>query len=339
MGSAVVVGAGIAGLACAAALDRRGWAIQVVEREPTLAAVGAGIVLQPNARRVLQAIDAEPEGLEFDTFTLADRSGRALIAQRVGPSLAATREALHGALASRVAHLPLHLGASASLAPGGVRLDDGRVIEAEHVIAADGLASTIRHALAPEVRRVYSGYTCLRALLDLPDPPARPVECWGRGARVGVVPLVRGVYVYVTFDAPPRSSVGADTMARVRFGFGGLPARVLDALPAEPMHHDIDELDRHVFERDGAWFVGDAAHGSTPNLGQGAAQGLEDALSLAQALTGEGRPYARRRRGRAWRVALASRWVGRVGQWSGPVAAGLRDASMRALGRATASSS
>ena len=80
--------------------------------------------------------------------------------------------------------------------------------------------------------------------------------------------------------------------------------------------------------------LGDAAHPMTPNLGQGAGQAIEDAVELDECLAGSPTAeaaltrYEQRRVARANGIALASRRLGAMAQWSHPVAAWIRDRAM-----------
>lgn len=169
------------------------------------------------------------------------------------------------------------------------------------MLGADGIASRTRSLVhgssAPAVR--YAGYTCWRLLTTLTDPPAAAVEQWGRGQRVGVVPLRDGgAYVFLTGNAPP----------------GGTDAG------------DVQELRRrfHAFDAGRVALAGDAAHAMTPNLGQGAGQALED-VSVLDAVAA----YARIRRPRVTALHRRSRAMGRVGQLAHPVLVTARDVVLR----------
>ena len=105
------------------------------------------------------------------------------------------------------------------------------------------------------------------------------------------------------------------------------------------IHNDLCEVVHRPWYRDGVVLVGDAAHGMTPNMGQGAAMALEDVLVLAE-MAGEarsaGRPirsvfgaWAERRDARVRWVQDQSRRIGRIGHWEGRLACALRNAVLR----------
>src|SRR5262249_4179137 len=159
---------------------------------------------------------------------------------------------------------------------------------ADLVVGADGLRSPLRSRLfasLPGPR--YSGDTSWRGVTAGPGPaPGGGGGTWGRGERVGLVPMADGrVYWYATGnDAEGRTFPDEHAEVRRRFGGWHRPiAGVIDATsPAAVLHHDIcwlPPLPRFTAGR--VALLGDAAHAMTPDLGQGACQAIEDAVVLA----------------------------------------------------------
>ncbi len=351
-GTAIVVGGGIAGLTTAASLLQTGWRVTVVEQAPTFAPVGAGILVQGNALAVLDALDLSGRiraaGLQLSSMAVADARGRTLsspgderAAELWRQTFAIHRADLVDALLSACAVADLQLGARvASVDPDRVTLQDGRILQADLVVGADGIGSVVRGDAA---RSRYAGYTCWRAVTPNVGGWTEAMELWGRGQRVGIVPLTEGrVYSFWVDDAPegtdadPLGTTTAELQARFA-GFDG-PAGVLrDGLPADArIHHaDLRELDRVVMRIGAIPLVGDAAHGMTPNLGQGAAQGIEDGMALATCLAEHDAvlpaidAYEARRLARTRAVWARSRMFGRVGQWRHPLACWIRDGLTR----------
>jgi 2-polyprenyl-6-methoxyphenol hydroxylase-like FAD-dependent oxidoreductase len=360
----LIVGGGIAGLGLACALRRAGIAWELVERAPAWAPVGAGIVLGVNAMRVMRRLGLDDEirarGHELAEMAITDarevvlaRTNLAALAARFGPSVAIHRATLHGVLA-KAAGDGVRLGTTlTSLEPGPERVraraEDGAEGEYALVVGADGLRSLTRSQLFGDVAPTYAGYTCWRLVAERPSGFTRAQEMWGRGRRFGIVPIDDGsrVYCFAVANAPagtPDPEDGRVERFRRRFaGFAGPVPAVLEQVvrPEQLIHNDLEEVVQRPWHRGRAVLVGDAAHGMTPNMGQGAAMALEDVAVLGELLGGgaalEGdlesvlRAWRERREPRVRWVQDQSRRIGRVAQWEGRLACALRNGLARLL--------
>ena len=362
VGRVAVVGGGIAGLATALALRQRGADVAVYERAPALREVGAGISVWPNASRalsslgVLDAVAGSAGRAESVQILRSDgrELARFLTARPDAPSLCVRRPDLLAALADALGPGVVRLGAEVTAVhqrPGSVVLEmaDGAEEPAELVVGADGLRSRVREALIGSVRPTYRGYAVWRAVGPAAGwPAADACEVWGRGARFGMFPVGGGeAYWYVCASGRPRASEAGDPSGggatphgealAVVEGWHPAISETVGATPPDAVaRHDV--YDRPVRGRRVAGrvaLVGDAAHGMTPDLGQGGAQGLVDAVRLADALDrGRDVPAAlarfeREQVRRTAPVALQSRFAGWVGQLDGAPAR-LRDAATAA---------
>ncbi len=351
----LVAGAGIGGLAAANALHRVGHLVEIAEAEPALSPIGAGIILAPNATRVLSrlGVDVSPAGKALTSLDVIDPDGRLLTrldaagnAPRYGSTWALTRpdlhRALHGALPPE---LPVLLGTPVTgvvSSPDAVEVEiGGRTRQFDMVVGADGLGSAVRAAVAGDATIRYSGTTCWRGICPNPGFD-RAIESWGGSSRVGVVPLPESrLYYYLVADAPARAPEPAWRDAFVSLFAGHSPgiARFVSSLGAPPpLHHDLNELDRPVWGAGRVFLLGDAAHAMTPNQGQGAAMAIEDAYALAASVGVEDqdiesalRRYVGMRRRRVRTVQLMSRRIGRVAHWTSPFATAVRNAALRAV--------
>jgi len=206
------------------------------------------------------------------------------------------------------------------------------------VIGADGIDSTVRTLRWPDSPQPrYAGTTAWRGVTDQPWPgPLAVAISWDRGAEFGIVPLGDGrVYWFAAVNAP----AGTRSEGALRQRFSGwhdpIPA-LLDAT-ATVLQHDLRFLPAlPTYVRGTVALLGDAAHAMTPNLGQGAAQAMEDAVVLGRCCPADGdlaaglRAYDLRRRPRSQRIARASYRIGRFGQQlSNPLLVAARNAAMR----------
>lgn len=343
----IIIGGGIAGLASARALAARGAEVTVVERADRWAPVGAGIVLARNAMAVLDHVGAgaavRERGRALPAASILDAAGEVRLELGGEASMVAIHRAdLHAALLDgldaevRLATTVETLRADRDRVH--VELSDGTALDTGLLVGADGLRSRVRELLlgiqAPRV--VPAGYRVWRIVTDDVAMTDTAVEQWGRGRRIGVVPLSDGrLYAFFVADDDVRGARTATgdvaTLQRVFAGFAGPAGRVLASLDdrVEVLDHPVLELDRVDFGRGRVALIGDAAHAMTPNLGQGAAQALEDVPVLV-ALTETGSPdvaagLAAARRRRVGLVKRRSAVVGRIGQASGAVAVAVRD--------------
>ncbi len=362
-GRAVVAGAGIGGLTAAAALRHQGWDVTVLERAPALEPVGAGLGLGPNALRAFDAIGLGDEVRRFSAVQghggvrLPDgrwlvRTDLGLLAERFGdPQVMALRADLVGLLAGRLPEGALRAGVTVTGVDPGNPQTPARVttsegdLDADLVVAADGIRSRIRAALFPgHPGPHYSGCTTWRFVAPPPGRSPSPAETWGRGTVFGAVPLADGrVYCYGSAFAPAGERHD-DEAAELKRRFGGwhdpIPALIGSVAPEAVLHDDVywmaEPLPAYHHAR--VAILGDAAHAMTPHLGQGACQAIEDAIVLAS-VAAQGpaaldlTPYTAARLPRTQMVARGSYRATRLTGLTSRPATALRNAGVSLVGR------
>jgi 2-polyprenyl-6-methoxyphenol hydroxylase-like FAD-dependent oxidoreductase len=223
-------------------------------------------------------------------------------------------------------------------------LGDGSEIEGDVLVGADGIRSAVRAQLKGDEPLRYAGYFGWRAVIDFDDPAVTDTftESWGPMLRVGLVTIGHGrLYWFVSELGPEDAPLPVDPNAhfgdRLRDWHEPIPAVVAatppDTLTRLPIH---DRTPLKEWGRGRVTMLGDAAHPMTPNLGQGAAQALEDAVALVDALSEIAEPvaalrsYERSRIPRTTMIVNRSRQLGRFAHLRKPVACRIRDALMKA---------
>ena len=301
----LIVGAGLAGLALARALAQAGLSPELIERQAGWEVAGTGMYLPANAVRALRALGLEEataaRAAPISHQRLLDHRGRLLAdidLQRlwgdVGPCLALPRADLHAVLREGVA---VHLGRTVRSLEGldgpvQVSFDDGRSGEYDLVVGADGLHSAVRRLAVDPRPPVPVGQHSWRFLAACPPQISTWTVMLGQGASFLTVPVGQGlVYAYadVTADSEP---VG-DPIGRLRQRFAGFAAPVPELLgqledPNRVHVAPIEQVAAAGWGRGAVVLVGDAAHGMSPNMAQGAALAFEDALVLAACLRDAG---------------------------------------------------
>ncbi|MCX5601929.1 FAD-dependent monooxygenase [Streptomyces phaeochromogenes] len=315
---AVVVGAGIGGLAATASLRRAGHEVTLVEQAARFTEIGAGIQLAPNATRLLRRLDlldavaaqaARPSHLSFRTWSDGAEICRYALGREAEEAFGAPYLLLHRA--------DLHQALAAAVPPSSVRLDtvvvgidqddesatvttaSGERLRADLVVAADGIRSAARQWLFGADKAVFSGTAAYRALLpadevadlDLPDlgiwlgPGRHFVHYWvRRGELLNVVAVVTAEAHVVAESWTARAEPGEQLRE-----FEGWDSRVLDVLERAGQVfrygiHTRAPLARWNVGR--VTLLGDSAHAMVPFQAQGAAQGIMDAAVLGDALMG-----------------------------------------------------
>jgi 2-polyprenyl-6-methoxyphenol hydroxylase-like FAD-dependent oxidoreductase len=275
----------------------------VLERSAGLNEVGAGLQLAPNALAALRQIQLLDElltlGCQLSRIELRSTRSGLLSAMESGADtlLAIHRAQLQKTLARNLAENLRFSTQIQSITQDedqvSVQLLSGETLTSRLLIGADGLRSQVRSQLFPAVTFRYSGTSSYRGVVQAPEwikGQALAVEIWGPGCRIGCSPIdAENVYWYLTFDAPPqeqRSPEACKVHALQLMEHFPEQRPIIERTDVDHIiHTDISDIkpQRH-WVRGRVALLGDAAHATTPNLGQGAAQAIEDAWAMALAL-------------------------------------------------------
>ncbi len=319
---AVIIGAGVGGLAAANALYRSGWQVTVLERADALRPIGAGIAMPPNAMHALDAVDADGMTLGARVRAVGVSSGAIgarrsdgswifrpngdPVGRRFGyPVYSLVRTELLAVFAGQLPGDAIRFGEPAHVTDPGtadrrarVETANGQVFEADLVVAADGGRSAVRQTLFPDhPGPADGGYTIWWMLApSLGDKEEiLASESMGKGTVWGTWALNDGrVYAYATVLKDLLAAGNGftdDPLSQLRAHFSGWYPQI---------QHILDAVDpASVYRDDARWMrtalpayhvgrvalLGDAAHPMTPDLGQGGSQSIEDAVVLAKVLS------------------------------------------------------
>jgi 2-polyprenyl-6-methoxyphenol hydroxylase-like FAD-dependent oxidoreductase len=349
----IVVGGGIGGLSAAIGLRAASHDVVVLERAPHIDPVGAGITLFANAMNALERLGVREaiaaRGAAARRSAILTSAGRELA--EVPPDLlegtvAVHRGDLQAVLAEAAGEVRLGVevvGVEENESGVVARAADGSGERGDLLLGADGLNSVVRRAIA-DVRPRYAGYTAWRGVSPVALDAGRLTESWGVGERFGLVDIGGGrTYWFATKNAPEGEADEPDgRKAEILQRFSGWHEPI--AAIAEAATEDaILRNDVYYLEPLSRWsegrlvLLGDAAHATTPGVGQGAAQAIEDAVVLADRLARSGdlpgalAEYESIRRPRAEAVLKMSRRADKAAQAASALGWRLRNALVRRL--------
>lgn len=365
----VIVGGGSAGLTAANALQQAGFGVRVVEgRETALTAeLGAGIHLWPNVIDCLDRLGLAGPVLERGTvvrrhryLTWRERQIGTLDVEKLAagagfPAVGVTRTHLYQTLLQALEPGTVRFGISVTgfdRTDSGVdvRTADGEILRADAVIGADGIRSVIRRQLHGPAEPRDCGLTAWHGTTDYQHPELVPGDMaiyWGPTGRILHYHVSDGeLYWLALLQAPSRyPDVPGERQAEAIRRFRGWPAHVQSLVRSTPeerilRNHILDRDPLQHWGRGCATIIGDAAHPMTPDMAQGAGQGIEDGLSVALAFQREAsvaealRSFEERRRDRANGFVKSSRQVSSVSTFTAkPMIAVRNEIVLRAIYR------
>jgi 2-polyprenyl-6-methoxyphenol hydroxylase-like FAD-dependent oxidoreductase len=365
---ALIVGSGVAGVTAAHALLQIDWDVTVYEKATDVRAlyVGSGIHLWNNTMRAMKMLGLEDrvatvsgpgavvEHMKFFTpkgRLLADvkagQFGRKIGGDCIGVNRAELLPSLAEALPEGVIQTSNEF-ASYEQDDEGVtlRLADGREQRGDILVGADGLHSSVRRAILGGLESPrYAGYTIWQGIITKASTELAPLGdfplVYGAGLRFCYYRVDDDrLYWFAVSNADEGGTDGPGVKEKLKETFRGWmhPVEAIIDATAEDVIHRRDLYDRDPIKTWGdgrVTLIGDAAHPMTFDIGQGAGQGIEDAVVLKRCLSQTDdvvaafRSYEQQRQPRTAHMQKLSRNVGKWGRWKHPMAVAVRNVGTR----------
>ncbi|AKP50939.1 FAD-dependent monooxygenase [Cyclobacterium amurskyense] len=343
-----VIGGGIAGLTFARCLSTNQYEVHIFEQKQEFGEVGAAISVFPNALSVMDEIGLLDPILKtsgkFENVYLKTKKGNILSKSSPKsdyPVVCIHRADLHRILLTGI-NAQLHKGKSvkqlANLDNGQVEVtfENGECSNFDAVIGADGIHSVVRKHIIKDGDPIYRGYNVWRGVVETNFDIGYASETYGEGQRVGIVPIKDGVYgwwatcneAFLQDDIPE----GTKNKLKRLFGDWHQPIPELMENTEKILKNSLsDRVPHKGWTKGNITLIGDAAHPTTPNLGQGGCMAIEGAYLLAQCVNKYGLSpkayalYEKHQFPRSKEIVNESLTLGKIGQISNPILIALRN--------------
>jgi len=304
-----IIGAGIGGLTMGLAFQKFGIDFKIYEKFPKIKNVGAGIGLSPNALQVFEHLgildEVRKKGNSIERIIFAqpnltpisDNPQNEVKAKFGYSAIAIHRAELQKILLNRFHSRSIILGKEFEFFSTNKNskieslFSDGTYVHSEYLIGADGINSKVRNQLFPNSKVRYSGQTCWRgiSLIKLNSEfDHRVYELWGNQVRFGFSRISEDNYYWfaVSLDKPKQKDNPNDVkpkLLKMFNNFHPVITKLISNTPNEEIiRNDITDLKPLInWHQNNICLIGDACHATTPNMGQGAAQAIEDAYYLS----------------------------------------------------------
>ncbi len=357
-----IIGAGIGGLTTAIALKQKGHTVEIFETSAGFTKAGSGINLAINAMQVYKRLGIydgiENAGSYSDAMIVADSDLKEIskIDLKISEhkygvkTVAIHRATLHKILLGHLKGTPIHLNKKLkSLTQSNNQVDlvfeDGTTHTAAIVIGADGIYSAVRKSIFNNTTLRIAKQVCWRGITKIVISDKYQTELnelWGRGKRFGFVQITKEeVYWYAlaNYNEDYKKEYETVELENLFEDFNPMIGKIIkstnknDIITNEMM--DLKPIPKWYYKN--VCLVGDAAHATTPNMGQGACQAIESAYVLAQCLSDEQEvkkafeTFEKIRKKKAVGVVNDSWRVGKIAHWKNDLGIKLRNSAMRII--------
>ncbi len=353
-----IIGAGIGGLTTAIALEQKGFQIRIFEQAEKIKPVGAGIILANNAMQVYEKLGLrkviEEHGnpitsvnitkANLKPFSKIDLSyferkhhvkniaiHRGTLQQILIDNLKSTKINLNHKLINVVENTKKY----------SLKFENGENIRSSILIGADGLRSKVRQSLFPNSNIRNANQICWRGVIDynLPLKYRNELnEAWGKSDRFGFVQIAENkVYWYALKSfKKDKKELSVNNIENYFDKYDSVIQNIISSTKKEDINtSEISDLElTNIWHKEHVCLMGDSAHATTPNMGQGACQAIEDAFVLSECLdtyeTNKAfEEFQKLRLPKAHQVVKASWLIGKMAHLSNPVLIVLRNQMIR----------
>lgn len=349
-----IIGAGIGGLTTAIALHKKGFEVEVFESFAEFKPLGSGINLAINAMQVYKQLGI----FEIILSNANPLTGMNVVDSQFGPlsrmtlepfeqQYAVTNAAIHRSTLQKILLEQLPKGCvklgkrlkhiEQSHEAIQLAFEDGTNHLAEIVIGADGIHSVVKASIFGQRDLRDAGQLCWRGITDFELPAKYQhelFELWGKGERFGFVSIGKGkVYWYAL-----RNDKKGNPLKKMFDGFDPIVKTIIHSTPEEQiLENQIADFKPIPHWSNGrVCLLGDAAHATTPNLGQGACQAVESAWVFSVAMEKNHPDFSKAfqefeqvRKPKARKVVNTSWQLGKMAHWKNPLAVAFRNGIMR----------
>ena len=355
-----IIGAGIGGLTLAIALQKKGIEVEIFEATSAFRKVGAGIVLAMNAMQIYQRLglaeQLKTSGNCLDKMAITNADLKVMAGNELAyfegkynlNNVAIHRATLHEILLSKLQNVPLHLDKKLKKVEervDGIYLEflDGSKHQSDVVIGADGIHSGVRQSIFPQAKERFAKQLCWRGVASFKLEKGMEYtmrEAWGSGRRFGIVPIENDqVYWFAcaSYQKNATKEFKEVDLGELFSNFNPLVAQLIKATPSDQIiEAELSDLEiLKTWHKGKICLMGDAAHATTPNMGQGANQAIESAWVLADCLAKEAdcktafEAYQNIRQAKAIQIIKTSWQIGQLAHLKNPVLTTFRNTMVR----------
>ncbi|MEM6843119.1 MAG: FAD-dependent monooxygenase [Bacteroidota bacterium] len=353
-----IIGAGIGGLTAAIALGQQGIKTRIFEQAEKIEPVGAGIILANNAMQIYEKLGLrkviEEQGNHISSMNITKANLQpissidlAYFEKKYGvKNIAIHRGVLQQILMDNLPLTEIQLNhALDSIEPNDsgclLRFKNGKHIQSTILIGADGIRSMVRQKLFPHNTVRNAKQVCWRGVTEFKLPTRYKKElneAWGKADRFGFVQITENkVYWYALKSFKnDKKEFSVNDIEKYFDNYHSVIRGIVSSTKKERINTaEIADLKpTKTWHQENVCLIGDAAHATTPNMGQGACQAIEDAYILAKCLaqydvTKAFSEFQKIRLPKAHQVVKASWVLGKIAHLSNPILIGIRNQLMQ----------